>query len=517
MSQPAKADPTVVEKVLTLINDARQGLRPLKASARLGQAAQEHAEDMAAKGYFNYNPPDGGEGIEARVRRRKYNGRTDYNLGRNRASAEEAVASWLEDQTTRSGIFNPDNRELGVGSKDGYWTLLLGQPDDEISDAIRAEMMDLLNGLRAKYKIPPVELQRQLNYIAQMHCLDMSKRVFFDHVNPDKKDVAQRAQDVDYHSRVYELLGEGETAEEVFESWAENGAFRSQLTSDGNKFLGVGMFGAKWTLVLGHPIAEKPPEKTPVELRGELTKLLASERANAKLPVLRENPFFQQIVEGHAADMAAKNFLAYEYPGVPGIPGRVKEAGYKGRFFPAITKGQGSADAVMKLFLGSEGHKKNLLDPEFRDFGIAVRDGYWVILLGAPQVEASVDLRTDMLRMLNAERATVNAPPLALSSLLNAVAQDYAQDMARRNFFGFQNPEGKGPDALAKTDGFPGQVLPSLVRGAASVEGALGAWLKGPQSRASLLDPQYSLMGVGLADARWILLLGTAGPKTANS
>jgi uncharacterized protein YkwD len=171
----------------------------------------------------------------------------------------------------------------------------------------------------------------------------------------------------------------------------------------------------------------------------------------------------------------------------------------------------------MKLFLGSEGHRKNLLDAEFRDLGIAVKDNHWVLLLGAPQLEASTDVRAEMLRLLNTQRAAANSPPLALSSLLNSVAQDYAQDMVRRDFFGFTNPEGKGPDALAKTDGFPGQVLPSLVRGASTAEGALSAWLKSPQSRASLLEPQFTLLGLGVAESRWLLLLGTAASLTAST
>src|SRR5688572_23860541 len=115
---------------------------------------------MAARNYFNYTPPDGGEGVEARIRRLGYNGRTGYNLGRNRQTAEEAVQSWLEDNTTRSGIIDPDHRQLGVGSKDGYWTLLLGTPDEIISEALRSEMLGLVNDLRARYRIAPVELQR---------------------------------------------------------------------------------------------------------------------------------------------------------------------------------------------------------------------------------------------------------------------------------------------------------------------------------------------------------------------
>ena len=133
-----------------------------------------------------------------------------------------------------------------------------------------------------------------------------------------------------------------------------------------------------------------------------------------------------------------------------------------------------------------------------------------MILIGAPPAEASGDLRADLLRLLNAQRTASLVPALSLSSLLNHVAQDYAQDMVRRDFFSFTNPEGKGPDALAKSDGFPGNILPSIARGANAPESALAAWMKSPQTRMSLLDPQYSVLGVGVAESRWVLLLGTA-------
>ncbi len=164
----------------------------------------------------------------------------------------------------------------------------------------------------------------------------------------------------------------------------------------------------------------------------------------------------------------------------------------------------------MRLFMNSEGHRKNLLDPEFRDFGVAAKDGAFVIMLGAPLPEANPDLRATLLGLINAQRAASSAPPLALSSLLNSVAQDYAQDMVRRDFFGFNNPEGKGPDVLAKHDGFPGTVVPSIARGATTPETTLAAWMKNPGNRMNILDAKFALVGIGVAESRWVLLLGTA-------
>lgn len=515
---PVKADEKIVEAVLGLVNAARAAAkagesRPaLRMSTTLCQAAQDHAEDMVRRNYFNLAPDGGGEGLDGRARRFGYGGRIGFNLARNRASAEEAVCGWMADETAMAGLLDSGHRDLGVGTISGYWVLLVGSPEDSITDALRERMLEIINEPRKRYSMPLLELNRQLNYIAQMHSLDMSSRKFFDHVNPDGKKAEQRAVEAGYTAYVFELLSEQPLPEEAFAKWNAVPAFRSELVSERYRCLGVGLFAGKWTVVLGYPPATSnaPPPKDPTELGNELFALLNEQRAAAKTVSLKSHPGLAQVVQGHAADMAAKNFLAYEHPGVPGIAARVKDSGYRGRVFPAITKGQRTADAVVKLFLGSEGHRKNILDPQFKDFAIAVKDDAWVLILGAPQAEAGFDLRADFLRLINGQRAANNAPALSQSSLLNHVAQDYAQDMARRDYFGFTNPEGKGPDALAKMDGFPGRVLPSLARGASTPEAALNAWLSSAQSRESLLSPTYSVMGIGVADSRWVLLLGTA-------
>jgi uncharacterized protein YkwD len=253
-------------------------------------------------------------------------------------------------------------------------------------------------------------------------------------------------------------------------------------------------------------VVVKSAEQLKTDLEGLINKL----RGESKLPLLTAHPGLQAVASGHAADMTAKGFLAYDHPGCLGVAGRVRELGYRGRFFPAITKGPTTAEAVFKLFTDSPGHRKNLLDAEFRDVAIFAQDGVWVLLLGAPAPTAGSDLRSDLLRLVNSQRAASAVPPMALSSLLSQVSQDYAQDMVRRSFFAYTNPEGKGPDALARSDGFPGRVFPSLARGATQPEVALKAWLQSPQTRVALLDPQFTLLGIGMVDANWVLLLGAA-------
>jgi uncharacterized protein YkwD len=119
-------------------------------------------------------------------------------------------------------------------------------------------------------------------------------------------------------------------------------------------------------------------------------------------------------------------------------------------------------------------------------------------------------VRDEFCKHINAQRAASSAPPLEGSLLLNAVAQHFVEDMVKRDFFAFTNPDGQTPDALVRKEGFAGSLGVALVRGPSSPEGALGAWLKNPQNRQTLLDARFGRLGLGVADGRWLLILGSA-------
>lgn len=496
--------------VLTLVNAERkaQGVRELLASPKLMLAAGEHAEDMARRGYFHFQGQNGGEDLESRVKRLGFAGRTAVTLGRGTEDAEETARHWLADSNTRSTLLDREYRELGVGAFAGHWVLLVGVPDLVIDEKLRARARQLLNDERLSCKVPPLEEHPLLNHQAQVHCLDMAARNYFDRTTPDGKEENQRAQGAGYEGRVQMLLSDQEDVEDAVKSWINSASMRAPIISNQMVAFGIGMFNGKWALILGITPDNKP--KSDGELEVDLLAQLNAQRTAANLPPLRSVPGLKTAAEGHANDMAEKGFMAYEHPGCRGINGWLKEAGYKGRTFPAITKGPTTAEAVVKVFLQSAGHRKQLLDGEFRDVGIGIKKAHWTVVLAAPQVEASTEVRGDFVKLLNAQRAASGAPPVQLSLLLNAVAQHFAEDMVKRDFFAYTNPDGKTPDALVRAEGFSGSTAVALAKGVSSPEGAVGAWLKNPQNAKNLLDPQFTRLGVGVAEARWVLILGSA-------
>ncbi len=95
-----------------------------------------------------------------------------------------------------------------------------------------------------------------------------------------------------------------------------------------------------------------------------------------------------QAARHHAADMASHGYFSHDTyaPGVDGDLEHVMSAQQRARAF-GISGGMAEniafnrterAERVVEQWLGSEGHRRNLLDPDLRTLGVGHYQGYWV-------------------------------------------------------------------------------------------------------------------------------------------
>ena len=110
--------------MICLHNEARAQARVelLSRDRRLEEAAQRHAEDMVADGYFGHDAPSGVDTFD-RMRRAGYiSPRVVWNAGETIAWATGAYATpravmdaWMDSTTQRLTLLAPDFRDIGVG------------------------------------------------------------------------------------------------------------------------------------------------------------------------------------------------------------------------------------------------------------------------------------------------------------------------------------------------------------------------------------------------------------------
>lgn len=93
---------------------------------------------------------------------------------------------------------------------------------------------------------------------------------------------------------------------------------------------------------------------------------------NGRLPPLKGNPQLNSAADGHSSAMALRNFFAHCDLDTKSSPGdRIRSAGYEPNSWGEnIAAGYSTPEAVMAGWMGSSGHRANILRSGYREIGI---------------------------------------------------------------------------------------------------------------------------------------------------
>ncbi|RLL69066.1 CAP domain-containing protein [Streptomyces sp. Z26] len=104
-------------QVVKLVNQerAQAGCQPVTSDPKLAEFAGAYSLDMAVRGFFSHETPDGKSPWD----RAKEAGITNLggeNIARGQANAQSVMDSWMDSPGHRANILNCDYRTMGVGA-----------------------------------------------------------------------------------------------------------------------------------------------------------------------------------------------------------------------------------------------------------------------------------------------------------------------------------------------------------------------------------------------------------------
>ena len=109
-----------------------------------------------------------------------------------------------------------------------------------------------------------------------------------------------------------------------------------------------------------------------------------------------------------------------------------------------------------------------------------------------------------LLALTNDDRAANNVPAVSENALLTQAAQDVANDMATQGYFAHISPDGKDPWYWLNLVGYKyqdaGENLAVNFTDSSAVE---SAWMASPTHHANIVKPQYTQMGIGVANGMY--------------
>jgi len=111
----------------------------------------------------------------------------------------------------------------------------------------------------------------------------------------------------------------------------------------------------------------------------QVVDLVNQERSKAGLKPLTTQADLTNMAAAKAADMRQNNYFDHQSPTYGSPFDMMKQFGISYRSAGEnIAKGQRTPAEVMNAWMNSEGHRKNILDPNFTAIGVAYDNGYWV-------------------------------------------------------------------------------------------------------------------------------------------
>lgn len=120
--------PTTFADMLNAVR-ANNGSNPVVYDARLGRAAQLHAEDMLAMGRMTHTGSDGSSAGQ-RIIRQGYNPRAwGENVARGYQTEESVLQGWVNSPGHQANNINPNFEDFGLAKAGSgsqlYWALVL--------------------------------------------------------------------------------------------------------------------------------------------------------------------------------------------------------------------------------------------------------------------------------------------------------------------------------------------------------------------------------------------------------
>ncbi|MFD9795761.1 CAP domain-containing protein [Streptomyces sp. NPDC059070] len=118
---------------------------------------------------------------------------------------------------------------------------------------------------------------------------------------------------------------------------------------------------------------------------------------------------------------------------------------------------------------------------------------------GGPATGTAAEYVRQVVALANAERAKAGCSPLRADTRLDSSARAHADDMAARDYYEHDSPEGRDAGDRMSAAGYAWHKWgENIHRGPKTPEAAMRDWMNSPGHRANILDCGFKDIGVGV-------------------
>lgn len=241
---------------------------------------------------------------------------------------------------------------------------------------------------------------------------------------------------------------------------------------------------------------------------------LQEARAEAGAPALTRGEVLDEVAASRARRIAGlphSERLAYQEP----LESTLMEAGVRQyrRLATHMDMARGYSNptaAFLRNWRRYEQSWKTALDPEYDSVGVGIHaaDDGWVIFYavfveGIEEPDEPAELERQTAAAINEVRREHGLSALESLEVLAGIAREHSADMARRDYFAHDTPDGRSPEDRIVSHGLRFQRFSENIQMSRGLEDpvrvAVESWMESPGHREAILTPEYRQTGVGVA------------------
>jgi uncharacterized protein YkwD len=251
----------------------------------------------------------------------------------------------------------------------------------------RGELLRRINAERQRVGSPPLRLSPELARAAQAHAAEVAARGSLKLRAGSTEEMRERLKRAGYqaHAWTESLAATSSGLESVLRDFRQGDpeTWRKLLDPE-YRDLGIGLDRVGrtplYTFLFAVPQADYFARRTAglhdlARVRAAMLESVNAARRTSAYP-LRQNAQLDLAAQRHAEDMLARGYFAHESPEGKTVRERSRAAGYVwGVIGENIAEGQFSVDEAMETWMHSPGHRRNILDRDFKELGVGLAIG----------------------------------------------------------------------------------------------------------------------------------------------
>jgi uncharacterized protein YkwD len=271
--------------------------------------------------------------------------------------------------------------------------------------AVREGLLAAINAERAKEGAAPLRLSPPLSTVAQKRAEELGQKGDIDGGQGSEERLDQEMKRTGYRAQrwIESEISSGSPLAEVAAYWRrQSGATYRQVLGRDFRDAGIGVSSLHgqplYTFLFAVPEGAYYTERTAglkdlEAVRRAVLDRVNAERERARVRPLRLDPRLDSAAQHHAQDMLERGYFAHASPEGRTVRQRAETAGYRWHAVGEnIAEGQLTIDEVVKAWMESPEHRRNILDRDFLHMGLGLALGetakgfqvVWVQTFGHP-------------------------------------------------------------------------------------------------------------------------------------